>query len=76
MTDPKEILSKLEEHIKSDPGFKEEEVQVLRDIIDAYKAWATLGRATKWLLLLLASISAFIASWNHVTEALKKWLAS
>jgi hypothetical protein len=72
--DPRELLQRLEhieQHIKR---FSPEDWEMMHKLTRAYMTWAMLGSATKWFVLLLASISGIIISINHIGGAIRKWL--
>lgn len=70
----KEVLERLEEYALSDPDFTKEERDTLRQIIEAYRGWSALGKATKGLIAFLVLVAGGLTAWNVVTGALKTWL--
>lgn len=73
---PEDLLRRFEEHVAHDPHFSAEEAEMMRQIMEAYRTWRVLGRATKWFVLTLATMSAGIVAWEHLVTSLKKWLTS
>lgn len=73
---PDDLLRRFEAHVESDPKFSAEEAAMLRQIMEAYRAWSVLGRGAKWLVMGLATISAGLVAWEHLMTALKRWLTS
>lgn len=73
---PDDLLKRFEEHVAHDPKFSPEEAALLRQIMEAYRAWSVMGRATRWVVIGLASISAGIVAWEHLMGTLKRWLTS
>ena len=71
-----DLLRRFEEHIASDPAFSKEEAAMLRQIMEAYRAWSVLGRGARWLVMGLATISAGLVAWEHLMGQLKRWLTS
>lgn len=72
--DPREVIRRLEHieaHIKR---FSPEDIETMHRIVKAYTAWSVLGSATKWFVLLLASISGAIIALSHIGDTVKKWL--
>lgn len=71
---PVGLLERLERKAECDPDFSPQEVEILRQIIEAYRGWAMLGRMTKWLVAGLAGFSVVAVALSHLTGALRKWL--
>lgn len=72
--DPSLTLERLEHRARSIPDFSDDERAELHKIIEAYRGWQVLGKATKWLVLLLAGLSGLIIALSQIKEALKSWL--
>lgn len=73
---PDDLLRRFEEHVAHDPHFSAEEAEMMRQIMEAYRMWRVLGRATKLLVVVLATMSAGVVAWEHLVASLKKWLTS
>jgi len=71
---PDELLERLEERAESDPEFTAAEIELLRQIIEAYRGWAMLGRMTKWFVAALAGFSVIAVGMSHLAAGIKRWL--
>ena len=71
-----DLLKRFEDHLSSDPSFSKDEAAMLRQIMEAYRAWSVLGRGARWLVMGLATISAGLVAWEHLMISLKRWLSS
>ena len=67
---PEQVLETLKEHAEQDPSFTKEEIATLKSVIEAYRAWSVLGKATKGLIAFLVLISAGIT----VVNAFLSWI--
>jgi hypothetical protein len=72
--DPRELLQRLEHIERHVKQFSPEDLETMHKLIKAYTAWAMLGSATKWFVLLLAGISGTIIYINHLGGVIRKWL--
>jgi hypothetical protein len=68
-----ELLKKLVEKAPA-AGFSADEVALLRQVLDAYRGWAALGRATRFLVVSLALVAAAVAAWETLIGKLRTWL--
>ena len=71
-----ELLARVRRHIEDDPEFTEQEVQLLRQVLDAYRSILALGKLGKWLVGVLATMTALVVSWESITKGIKQWLTS
>ena len=71
---PKEVLDKLEKHATADPDFTSEEKALIRQIIEAYRGWSALGKATKGFIAFLVIVSGGVTAGGIILGALKSWL--
>lgn len=69
-TDP---LERLEACVAGDPCFSPSDAAVIHDMIAAYRGWQALGKATKWIILVLAAISGAVVALNNLTDGVAKW---
>ena len=67
---PEQVLETLKEHAEQDPSFTKEEIATLKTIIEAYRAWSVLGKATKGFIAFLVLVSAGIT----VVNGLLSWI--
>jgi hypothetical protein len=71
-----ELLRNLRQHIEADPKFSDDEVKLMRQVIDAYRSILALGKLGKWLVGVLATVTALIVGWEAVAKGIKQWLTS
>ena len=67
-------LDKLEGYAARAGDLSEEDVKQLRLIIEAYRGWQMLGKATKWLVVALAGLSGLFVALGHIRENIRLWL--
>jgi len=67
-------LEKLEGIVEHSAQFSSDEVQLVKDIIEAYRGWMILGKAIKVLIMILAGVSATVVAFGHMKQVLKSWL--
>lgn len=63
-------LRKLLDHAECDPSFTDDEVEIIRNVVDAARSLLALGRLAKWAIFILASVAGGIAAY----EQIKKWV--
>lgn len=68
-------LRKLLEHAESDPNFDDNEIKLIRDIIDAARTLLALGRLAKWAVFILASIAGGLAAYDQIRAWVAKWFS-
>lgn len=74
MTDDQ--LSHVERKIEESHEFSAEEVELLREIISAFRSLRALGRLTRFVVVALAAVGAALAAWNSIREEVTKWLGN
>ena len=52
-----------------------EEAELDAMIRDAFRAWLSFGRFTKWLVLGLAKLAAGIAAYEFLVGRIRSWLS-
>lgn len=68
------VLRKMMKKAEEDPDFSAEDKEVIRQFLDAFKSLMFLGRFTKWVIFLLASIAGAIAVWDQLAAKVRTWL--
>lgn len=71
---PQELLKRLEHLEQSVKRFSPDDWETMHKLTRAYMSWSMLGAATKWFVLILASVSGLIFSLSHIGEVIKRWL--
>lgn len=49
------------------------ERMILRDMMEAWKVWSSLGKASKFVIWLLLSLAAAALAWRQLREELMRW---
>lgn len=75
MTNPTDdSLKKIADKIEHMNQFSPEEERLVREVIEAYRGWVSLGRAGKILVMFLAGVTATVVGLAHVKDVVISWL--
>lgn len=65
-----EIAKKLER----DPTFSDEEMVIIRAMIQTYRGLAAMGKISKFAVFGLAALAGAIAAWDVIISKIRAWL--
>ena len=68
------LLQKVEKVADKAPEITQEELVAIRAMINAWRGWLFLGKASKWLIVSLGLLAGLVVSVNTLTSALRDWL--
>ena len=74
--DEERLLRVLIAKAQNDPDFSSDDVELLREIIQAFAGFRAFGRFTKWIVVGLAGLAGALAAWEAVLLRMKQWLGS
>ena len=55
-------------------GLTAEEVEMLKQVLDAFRVWRAFGRGARFIVVTLAAIAAAIAAYETIVDRLRQWL--
>lgn len=67
-------IARLEKMIKEIPQFSSENQALAIEALTAYRGLLALGKLSKFVVLVLAGISAAVVGANHFKDILRSWL--
>lgn len=61
----------LEKKISVDPNLNEDEIRILRSIIQTYRGLVGVKVIGSWLVATLATIAGFFVAWDSIVQRFK-----
>lgn len=69
-------LRRLIKKAEQDPEFSSEDIEALKQILDAFKGLRAFGRFAKWVVFMLAAVAGGVTAWETITSKARTWFGS
>lgn len=69
-------LRRLIKKAEQDPEFSSDDIEALKQILDAFKGLRAFGRFAKWVVFMLAAVAGAVTAWETITSKARAWFGS
>lgn len=69
-----ELLQRLAERAEADPLFTEDEVDLIKQVLEAFRGWRAFGRGLRAFVVTMGMIAAAITAWGVISERVRAWI--
>lgn len=69
-------LRRLIKKAEQDPEFSSDDIEALKQILDAFRGLRAFGRFAKWVVFILAAVAGAVTAWETITSKARTWFGS
>lgn len=70
------LLSKMNDAVnnKKDTEFTDKEISVLKEVIEAWSTWKSIGVGFRYFVWILLTFAGIMVAWRQIKEEVLRWL--